>query len=247
MLYIVSTPIGNLKDITYRAVEVLSSADYILCEDTTHSPTLLKTYNIQKPLYSYHKFNEAEKLDRIIDDLKKNMSIALISDAGTPGICDPGQRLILRCIEEGLPHTVVPGPCALVAALSLSGLSEEKFQFVGFLPKKESEIKKLIQYQGITICYESPHRLLKTLTLLEDLPVTVVREITKLYEECKKGSAKELFEHYTAHPPRGEIVLLITGGPTKAETIETEKEALKLIAKLRGVPKREIYKIFHLS
>ncbi|SCA63836.1 hypothetical protein SCG7109_BH_00020 [Chlamydiales bacterium SCGC AG-110-M15] len=136
-LYFVPTPIGNLADITYRAIEVLSKSDYILCEDTRHSLRLLKHYDIQKPLKSYHKFNESKVLDRILDDLKSGLQISLISDAGTPGIADPGAILLKACVERGLEVISLPGPCAVVTALSASGLDTERFQFVGFLPKKK--------------------------------------------------------------------------------------------------------------
>ncbi len=269
MLYLISTPIGNLKDITYRAVETLSSSDYILCEDTTHSLPLLKAYHIQKPLYSYHKFNEATQIEKIVEDLKKGLNISLISDAGTPGICDPGQRLVLRCMEENLSYTVLPGPCAVIAALTLSGCGEERFQFIGFLPKKESDcahvLQEAIHYPGTTLCYETPHRLLKTLKILIDInkeiPLCIARELTKIYEECRRGSAEELFAHYTAHPPRGEIVLLIPPYVAKTDYSHLSilehvklleeslgipsKEAIKLAASLRGVSKREIYNTIH--
>lgn len=269
MLYLISTPIGNLKDMTYRAVETLSSSDYILCEDTTHSLPLLKAYQIQKPLYSYHKFNEAKQIEKIVEDLKKELVISLISDAGTPGICDPGQRLVLRCIEENLSYTVLPGPCAAIAALTLSGCGEERFQFIGFLPKKESEcttlLQEVIHYSGTTICYETPHRILKTLQILRDidkaLPICVARELTKFYEECKRGSAEELLAYYTVHPPKGEIVLLIPQNMQKIDytnlsLIEhvklleeslgiTSKEAIKLVASLRGISKRAVYDAVH--
>ncbi len=268
MLYLIATPIGNLKDITYRAVETLNSSDYILCEDTSHSHPLLKTYNIKKPLYSYHKFNEAKQVEKIIEDLKKGLNISLISDAGTPGICDPGQRLVLRCIEEDLPYTALPGPCAAIMALTLTGKSEEHFQFIGFLPKKDAELKTILQelryYKGISICYESPHRILKTLKILSDLdenlPLSVARELTKMFEECKNGPAKALLTYYTEHPPRGEIVLLISGAPKvedfqslsikeHVEILEKTglplKDAIKAVATLRNIPKKHVYNTIH--
>lgn len=267
MLYLVATPIGNLADITFRAIETLKLCDYILCEDTRHSRILLRHYQIQKPLKSYHKFNEAEKAKGVLQDLESGKIICLITDAGTPGISDPGENLVRCCIERGLAVTAVPGPCAAIQALSCSGLSTERFQFLGFLPRKEGELKKILQniltYAGTTICYESPQRLLKTLTLLHQLQperqVVVARELTKKFEEYARGTAQELLHHWQNRKVQGEVVLLIGGQDgqigqewtkwTPQEHVEwvqkqyglDKKEAIKLVAELRGMPKRQIY------
>lgn len=217
MLYLIATPIGNLADITLRALEVLRACDYILCEDTRCSVKLLSHYEIRKPLRSYHKFNEKSRCDEIIADLKAGKTIALMSDAGTPSISDPGEILVKRCHEEKIPVSGTPGACAAIMALTLSGFSTRQFQLVGFLPRKKGELTRtfqaLLEFEGTSICYESPYRLVKALQLLASLgcvrKIAVVREMTKLYEECLQGSASELAEHFTKKPPKGEIVLLI--------------------------------------
>jgi 16S rRNA (cytidine1402-2'-O)-methyltransferase len=261
MLYLIATPIGNLKDITFRAVEILKSCDYILCEDTRHSQVLLKHYNIEKPLKSFHQFNEKSREEEIIADLKAGQTLAVISDAGTPGVCDPGEALVRRCRQEGLPVTAVPGPCAWVTALSLSRMSKEKAQFIGFLDLKE--LPYLLSYSGTTVCYEAPHRILSTLEAITKLDpqrqVCVMRELTKTYEECLEGTASELAAHFKQTPPRGEVVLLIAGHTLNfKELSEVEHvkalqaqfhlslaDAIKAAAELRGVPKRVIYNLFH--
>lgn len=269
MLYLVATPIGNLADLSYRAVTTLQLCDYILCEDTRHSLLLLKHYDIKKPLKSYHKFNEAEQVEPILEDLKNGMNIALISDAGTPGISDPGEYLVKACIENQLPLTAIPGPCAAIQAISCSGLTTERFQFCGFLPRKEGEIRQILQeilsYKGTSICYESPHRILNILETVRTIDpkrrLVVARELTKKFEEMVRGTADELIVHWKDQPVKGEIVLLFA--PSQEESSDWEKlspvehvrmlqetysltkaEALKLAAKQRGVPKREIYKEF---
>lgn len=267
MLYLVATPIGNLADITLRALETLKSCDYILCEDTRHSVILLNHYHIQKPLKSYHKFNEAARMESILQDLKLGKNICLISDAGTPGISDPGAELIKACIEHNLPMTAIPGPCAMIQALICSGLTTERFQFWGFLARKENELKCELQtiftYLGTTICYESPHRLFKVLELIQlmqpERSLVIARELTKKFEEIVRGTARVLIEHWEQIPLKGEIVLLISPAPpqqildwttwTPEEHVHwiqenyalSRKEAIKLAADLRGVPKRHIY------
>lgn len=265
MLYLIATPIGNLGDITYRAIETLQTCDYLLCEDTRHSQILLQRYTIKKPLKSYHKFNEAKREEEVLRDLLQGKNIALLSDAGTPGICDPGQKLVQRCREEKIPYTALPGPCALIVALSLSGLDTQTFQFLGYLPKKakliHASLQQMLEYPGVSLCYETPHRLLKTLELLEktapNRKLLVARELTKTFEECLEGTPKELQEHFKKSPPRGEIVLLIRGeikeidynllSPEEhvKELEETlglsHKEAIKKAAQLRKVPKRILY------
>lgn len=273
-LYLVATPIGNLADITFRAVEILKTVDYILCEDTRHSLTLLKHYDIHKSLKSYHLFNEAEREQSLIDDLSAGRDIALISDAGTPGIADPGERLVSRCIVEGLSVVAIPGPCALIAALTSSGLSAQRFQFIGFLPRKSSECKQclidLLTYPGTTVCYEAPHRLLDVLGLIAVLaperPLAIARELTKKFEELHRGTAAALLMVWSEQPPRGELVLMISGAQPSDLTPDWEKmtpeehvlivqqqyqlsrnEAIKLVAQLRGINKRDLYRQVHIS
>ncbi len=264
MLYLVATPIGNLADLSFRAVEVLQSVDYILCEDTRTSRVLLDRYSVHKTLHSHHKFNEHGTLEKILEDLKQGVNIALISDAGTPGICDPGAALLARCRSEGVSVTAIPGACALIVALTLSGLSSEQFQFIGFLPKGKTELQRrlaeALHYPGTTICYESPHRLLDTLELLRpETSICVVREMTKIYEEARKGTAQEVAEHFRNTPPRGEIVLLMEGSLPNFREISAQEhveilqneyslslqEAIKLAAHLRGTPKRDLYRTIH--
>jgi 16S rRNA (cytidine1402-2'-O)-methyltransferase len=265
MLYLVATPIGNLDDLTFRAVEVLNACRYILCEDTRHTQHLVQHYQIPTRLVSYHQFNEKEREEEIIADLKQGLQITLVSDAGTPGICDPGHRLVKRCKEENLPVTVIPGPCAAISALVLSGQETDRFQFVGFLPKKESELKELFAeifyYSGTSIAYESPHRLLDTLKLLTSLSpeknISIARELTKIHEECLSGTAQELLSHFHEHPPKGEIVLLFSGNKTPLFNVLSSQEqvsklqkefdlplstAIKIAAKLYNMPKRILYK-----
>ena len=203
MLYLIPTPIGNLKDFTYRAVETLSACDLILCEDTRVSLTLLRHYGIRIPLKSYHQFNEAAREDEIINDLKNGKQIALITDAGTPGISDPGSRLVKKCRQDQVPVTALPGPCAVTTALSGSGLFSEKFQFIGFLPKKPGQLRDALidalLYAGTTAAYESPHRLVETLktinTVHSGAQIAVCRELTKKFEEYQTGSVQALLDY----------------------------------------------------
>jgi 16S rRNA (cytidine1402-2'-O)-methyltransferase len=268
MLLLVATPLGNLSDITYRAIETLNSCDYILCEDTRHSARLLSHYKIVKPCRSFHKFNEKAQADNVIADLHRGLRIAVISDAGTPGISDPGQGLVARAIEEGILVSAIPGPCAAIAALTSSGLSSDRFQFCGFLPRKEGELKKeilqILDFCGTSICYESPRRLIDTLKLFAgiagDRKLVVARELTKIHEEILHGTAYELLNKLADRVIKGEIVLLIDGRKTddtqKWESLSPQEhvqqvekeyqltriEAIKLVAKLRGLPKREVYR-----
>ncbi len=217
MLYIVSTPIGNLKDITFRAVETLKSVDLIAAEDTRHTKNLLDAYEIKKPLTSFFEHNEDRKTGEMIEMLKAGKNIALVSDAGTPGISDPGYVLIKAAKENNVPMTVIPGACAAIVALTLSGLPAHNFTFEGFLPVKSGARRnKLEEFKGqerTVIFYESPHRVLKTLEdIKEVLPESIVvcaRELTKMFEEVKQGTAEELLQHFTSHPPKGEFVILI--------------------------------------
>lgn len=260
MLLIIATPIGNLDDISKRALDALESADAILCEDTRRSSILLNHYQIKKPLLSYHKFTEKQHLEKILTDLKAGQTIALISDAGTPCINDPGQILVESCLELGLPVQAIPGPCSLIQALVLSGFETSRFQFIGFLPKKGAgTLRQAMGYPGVTVAFESPERLINTLEQIEeDRPIAVVREMTKKFEECRRGKAKEVLAHFRAHPPRGEIVLVIGEGKIPDDLSLEElvdmlqqwhglslKEAIKQAAKMKGIPKRDVYRQFH--
>ena len=260
MLILVATPIGNLGDFSQRAIEALKGADLILCEDTRHSKKLLDHFEIQTPLKSYHKFSEAKQEEGIIRDLKAGKEIALISDAGSPAISDPGERLVRRCRDEGLEVTAVPGPCALITALQLSGMESSKFQFIGFLPRKEGELRRALaeaeHFDGTTIAYEAPGRVQKTLRLIRpETEVCVARELTKKFEEVRRGTAQDLREMEI----RGECVLLIKGDPRLKDLGAKEhvqllidefglpkNEAIKLAAKLRGVGKSEVYDAMHI-
>ncbi len=265
MLTLIATPIGNLADLSYRAVTALQAADGILCEDTRHSSILLKAYNIQKPLLAHHKFNERKELEFILQKLRRGESWALISDAGTPCINDPGALLVQACIAEGLPFTAVPGPCSPILALILSGFETTRFQCLGFLPKSGSDalLRSAMNYPGTTVLLESPHRLVETLEMLAELDegrlVAVAREMTKTFEECKRGSVTEVLQHYRTAGVRGEVCLVIAGGKLPEEKMPVEelvellvelhgasmKEAVKLAAKLLGRKKSDVYRDVH--
>ena len=217
MLSLIATPIGNLGDITIRALEALKSADLIAAEDTRHSLILLRRYEIEKPLVSYHQHNEAMRTAELVGRLKEGANIALITDAGMPGISDPGHRLLSACIEQNLPYTVIPGPSAVLTALVGSGFSTERFYYGGFLPTKSGQREREVLSAGkraaTTIFFESPYRLLKTLERFKELfpsrPLCVARELTKQFEEFRIGTGAELIAHYTKHPPKGEICLVV--------------------------------------
>src|SRR5216117_2261380 len=219
MLYVVSTPIGNLGDITLRALDVLKSVDVIAAEDTRHSGMLLKHFEIKKPLLSYHEHNEAMRAAQLVERLAAGEDVALITDAGTPGLSDPGARLIRECIKRELPFSVIPGPSSILTALVGSGFSTEKFCFRGFLPiksgQRERELRAAVDREETTVFFESPYRLTKTLAacidIMPDRRLCVARELTKKFEEFRRGVACELLEHYQSHPPKGEIVLVISG------------------------------------
>lgn len=218
-LYIVPTPIGNLKDITFRAIEVLQEVDLILAEDTRTSGKLLKHFEINTHMQSHHMHNEHKTVENLIQRLKSGTTMALISDAGTPAISDPGFLLTRACIENNIEVDCLPGATAFVPALVNSGLPNDKFVFEGFLPVKKGRQTRLLLLAEETrtiIFYESPHKLLKTLTHVceyfgEDRQVSVSRELTKLYEETIRGTAKEVLDHYTNKPPKGEIVIIVDG------------------------------------
>ena len=261
MLYFVSTPIGNLGDISLRAIETLKSVDYIACEDTRHSLKLLDYYEIKKPLISYHKFNEKERLEEILNLLNDNKNIAVISDAGTPVISDPGNYLTEFLAEKGVQFTVIPGATAFTSALILSGLSADKFTFIGFLPEKLKEKDELLSdfknVKSTLIFYSAPHDVNKHLkylsSVLGDRKVSVVKEITKIHETVYRGSLSSL----QIEEPKGEFVIVVEGAKSveagfmlsEKEHIDlyisrgfSKKEALQKVAKERGVNKNSLYK-----
>lgn len=218
-LYLVPSPIGNLGDITYRAVEVLRSVDAILCEDTRTSSVLLNHYNIHKPLYPHHQHNEHKTLEKVLEELQAGKKLALLTDAGTPAISDPGFLLVRECVRQGIEVECLPGASALLPALVQSGLPASSFCFEGFPPQKKGRqtfFKKLVEEERTIILYESPHRLVKTLNemaehLGAERPAAVCRELTKMFEESRRGTLAELAAHYEATPPKGEIVVVVGG------------------------------------
>lgn len=220
-LVLVPTPIGNLKDITLRALEVLKSADLILAEDTRTTGKLLKHYEISNSLQAYHMHNEHKVLEGLLKKLNSGLQIALVSDAGTPAISDPGFLLVRACVNEGVEVECLPGPTAFVPALVNSGLPSDKFVFEGFLPVKkgrQTRLQILAEEPRTMIFYESPHKLLKTLNHFSEYfgsqrTVSVSRELTKLFEETKRGTLLEVITYYTDHPPKGELVIIVSGKP----------------------------------
>ena len=218
MLYVVATPIGNLGDITLRALEVLKSVDLVAAEDTRHSGLLMKHFGIKKPFISYHEHNEAKRTAEFVERLGRGENIALITDAGTPGLSDPGLRLVRECIQRELSFSIIPGPSSILTALVGSGFSTEKFSFRGFLPvktgRRERELRAAAESRETIIFFESPYRLTKTLAacidVMPDRQLCIARELTKKFEEFRRGTARELFAHYEARPPKGEIVLVIS-------------------------------------
>lgn len=219
MLYVVATPIGNLGDMTLRAIEVLKNVDVVAAEDTRHSGLLLKHFGIKKPFVSYHEHNEAARTAELVDRLAQGENIALITDAGTPAVSDPGMRLIRECITRELPFTIIPGPSSVLMALLGSGFSTEKFSFRGFLPvksgRREGELRTAAESGETTLFFESPYRLIKTLqacsSIMPNRQLCIARELTKKFEEFRRGTAAELLAHYQSHPAKGEIVLVISG------------------------------------
>jgi 16S rRNA (cytidine1402-2'-O)-methyltransferase len=268
-LYLVATPIGNLEDITIRAIRILGEADLIACEDTRQTAKLLNRYNIHKPTISYHEHNEVTRSAELVLRMEEGARVALVSDAGTPIVSDPGQRLVSLCLRHQIPVVPVPGPSALIAALVASGLPCEEFVFMGFLPARAGERRKALdRLAGETrtiVLYEAPHRLSETLADAIDRlgrrPAVIAREITKIHEEFVRGDLAELLVRVSRHPLRGEITLLISGatpGQAQAalpstplhERVEQiireqsvdHKAALKMAARERGLTKREAYK-----
>lgn len=219
MLYVVGTPIGNLDDITQRALHVLRSVDLIAAEDTRHSGNLLRHFEIRKPLVSYHEHNEAMRTAELAQRLTAGESVALITDAGMPGLSDPGARLIRKCIEAEIPYTIVPGVSAITTGLVGSGFSIEQFCYRGFLPVKGGQRERALtaaaEREETTVFFESPYRINKTLAacaaIMPERQLCVARELTKKFEEFRRGTGAELLAHYEAHPAKGEITLLIAG------------------------------------
>ena len=222
-LYVVPTPVGNLEDMTFRAVRILKEADLILAEDTRTSGILLKHFEIKNAMHSHHKFNEHQTVESVVNRMKAGETVALISDAGTPGISDPGFLIVRECVRNGIEVQCLPGATAFVPALVSSGLPDERFCFEGFLPQKKGRVTRLTQLQNETrtmIFYESPYRLLKTLTQFMEYfgaerKVSVCREISKVHEESVRGTLSEVVGHFTKTEPRGEIVVVLAGKDEK--------------------------------
>lgn len=218
-LYVVPTPVGNMEDMTFRAIRVLKEADLILAEDTRTSGILLKHYEIKNAMQSHHKFNEHQTVESIVNRIKGGQTVALISDAGTPGISDPGFLVVRECVRNGIEVQCLPGATAFVPALVSSGLPDERFCFEGFLPQKKGRMTRLNALKEETrtmIFYESPYRLLKTLTQFAEIfgtdrPVSVCREISKIHEESVRGTLQKVIAHFTETEPRGEIVIILGG------------------------------------
>lgn len=271
-LYLCATPIGNLEDITLRVLRTLKEVDLIAAEDTRNSIRLLNYFEIRTPMTSYHEFNKIEKAYQLIEKLKEGKNIALITDAGTPGISDPGEDIVRICYEQGIPVTSLPGPAACITALTMSGRATRRFAFEAFLPRDKKERAKVLgELKNETrtiLIYEAPHHLVKTVTelmeVLGDRELTVCRELTKKHEDKMQTTFSRLLEYSKEQEPRGEYVLVICG--RSLEEIEQEKrqgweqmsiqehmefyesqgverkEAMKLVAKDRGVSKRDIYR-----
>lgn len=270
-LYLCATPIGNLEDLSFRVLKTLKEVDLIAAEDTRHSIKLLNHFEIKTPMTSYHEFNKIEKAKYLVDKLKDGTNIALITDAGTPGISDPGEELVKQAYEAGITVTSLPGPAACITALTLSGLSTRRFAFEAFLPTDKKEkilvLNELKDETRTIILYEAPHRLIKTLeellNAIGDRTITIVKEITKKHETVFQSTIKEAIDYYNENAPKGEFVLVIEGKSHKEmieekqnewkkrsipEHIEVymskgmnKKDAMKAVALDRGVTKREIY------
>ena len=267
-LYLVATPIGNLEDITVRAIRILKEANLIACEDTRQTQKLLHHYGIRKEMVSYHEHNELTRSPELVIELEQGAQIALVSDAGTPGISDPGHRLVTLCLRHHIPVVPIPGPSALVAALAASGLPTEEFLFVGFLPARAGARRKALEAlkteSRTLIFYEAPHRVVETLADALDIlgarPAVIAREVTKIHEEFLRGPLADLLESARKRAPRGEITLLIGPGDPQMQQIDPSvslkervaqleaeggvdrKAALKQAARERGLGKREAYK-----
>lgn len=271
MLYLCATPIGNLEDITYRVLRILKEVDLIAAEDTRNSIKLLNHFEIKTPMTSYHEYNKYEKGRYLVEQMQEGKNIALITDAGTPGISDPGEELVAMCYEAGIPVTSLPGPAACITALTISGLPTRRFSFEAFLPSDKKEraviLEELKRETRTIILYEAPHRLVKTLEELSenlgDRKISLCRELTKKHETVFRGSLLEAVSWYKENPPKGECVMVLEG--RSREEMEQEarqqwedmpleahmehymsqgidkKEAMKLVAKDRGISKRDVY------
>ena len=270
-LYLCATPIGNLDDITLRVLNTLKEVDLIAAEDTRHSIKLLNHFDIKTPMTSYHEFNKVEKARVLVEKMKEGTNIALITDAGTPGISDPGEELVKQCYEAGIELTSLPGPAACITALTISGMATRRFAFEAFLPREKKEraavLSQLVNETRTIIIYEAPHHLIRTLEelygTLGERKLTVCRELTKRYEEKTLTTFSEILEYYKDNEPRGEYVLVIAGKTFEElkqeeqrnwENLSLEehmevyekqgigrKEAMKLVAKDRGISKRDVY------
>lgn len=271
MLYLCATPIGNLEDITYRVVRILNEVDIIGAEDTRNSIKLLNHFDIKTPMTSYHEFNKVEKAKYLVKQMQEGKNVAIITDAGTPGISDPGEELVRQCYEAGIQVTSLPGAAACVTALTMSGLSTRRFAFEAFLPSDKKEktrvLEELKNETRTIIIYEAPHRLIKTLEELNNAignrRVTICKELTKRYENAMQTTFEDALEYYAENEPKGEFVLVIEGksfdeieeenkqewlSMTVEEHMEfyekqgiSHKDAMKMVAKDRGVSKRDIY------
>lgn len=270
-LYLCATPIGNLEDITLRVLTTLKEVDLIAAEDTRHSIKLLNHFQIKTPMTSYHEYNKVEKARYLVEKLKEGLNLALVTDAGTPGISDPGEELVRQCYEAGIAVTSLPGPAACITALTVSGLGTRRFCFEAFLPAEKKErcriLEELKRETRTIIIYEAPHHLVKTIKELKEAlgerKVAFCRELTKRYEEISPATFSEALERYSTEEPKGEFVLVIEGKPPKEliqeeqqawEAISLEehmerylaagmekKQAMKEVAKDRGITKREVY------
>ena len=277
-LYLCGTPIGNLEDATYRLIHTLETVDLIAAEDTRNTLKLLNHFQIKTPLVSYYEHNKAAKGPLLAEKLKEGMNIALVSDAGMPGISDPGADLLLLCITENIPVTTVPGPTAMVSGLVLSGMDTRRFVFEGFLPREKKERKAVLETlekeHRTMIFYEAPHRLQETLEILGktlgmDRKISTARELTKKFEEVKRGTIASLLAEYEKDAPKGEFVLIAEGYSLQQQKLAAaedwekiplaehmnryleagmrQKDAMKQVAKDRNVAKREIYRLLHVS
>ncbi len=271
MLYLVATPIGNLDDMTFRAINILKEVDVIAAEDTRNSIKLLSHFDIHTPMTSYHEFNKIEKADELVAEMLNGKNIAVITDAGTPGISDPGEELVKRARAAGITVTSVPGACACITALTMSGLPTRRFAFEAFLPFDKKDCKEILEElkteTRTTVVYEAPHRLVKTLTMLKeelgDRMITICKELTKKHENSFTGTISEHIRYFTENEPKGEYVLVIEGvsreqmkedDRKKWEDLSLEehmqryldkgmdkKEAMKAVALDRGISKRDVY------
>ena len=267
ILYLVATPIGNLSDITYRAVETLKNVDLIAAEDTRQTLKLLNHYQISKPLVSYYRHNEDVKSERLIEELLNGKNIALVSDAGTPGICDPGEELVKEAIKNEIKIVPIPGACAFVNALIISGINTKEFTFYGFLPmnkkNRKEKLEEISKENKTVILYEAPHKIKNTLedlySVLGDINCVIARELTKIHEECTRGTLRAMIEKF--EQPKGEFVIMLDLNSNIKEKEETnltvdelyemylkqgldKREIIKKIAKDKKVAKNEIYQYF---